>query len=767
MSCQVDGDPTAKLLVLGMAPGKTELEEGRPFVGAAGKLLWSQLKHAAGLGREDCYLVNAIGEWPDGPTSGPSASQIGRYWDTFDAAVQQFTGRIVLVLGGDALRRFCGPIGGIESWRGYIVSPQECVALTRRTEEQGVYKTNTTKHHKGDARIIKRKVVVQPIMPPNVKYILPTLHPAAVIRTGFQTLPAFHADLRRVGRAIREALGNSRTSYVEYPVIATDSSPVSFDIETGGITNGITRIGIANALETFTLPWGASAQTSAQMSLSTVSRVKVAHNIGFDLPRLEAAGVAIPDPIWDTMLAAQMAQPDLYKGLNSVASLYLDRKRWKHEAEESPAYYNAQDASATLELYGVLRTELERTGQLVLFEQTIMPTVRTLMGMSQRGIRVDADRRAAWLSQLQEQYQSKLGGWVSEVGQINPHSPKQIAGLLYGHLALPSQYNKYGGVTTEESALRTLLQEAPPNAKHILTLLLDLRENQKLRSVYAEHPISDDGCVHPSYLPGAKDVDQHGKGMAGTGRITAKDPNIQNQPPEARLLFIPHSPDLILVEADFDAIEARIMAALAQDEELDNAIDEGLHTSNMRVLGVDKTRAKNGFYGWLYGAGERTLAKVFVGKGYDISIRECRALLDGFNARFKKTSQYRQIILSQVAAQYYLTNSFGRRRYFYGGKSAAPAALDFLPQSNAADIAWNTLKPLDTFLSSRGGALLATIHDSVLVECPREQCGDTVKGIREIMEREFPQIAPSFRVPIKVKIGSNWGEMEEYNEQTV
>jgi uracil-DNA glycosylase family 4 len=744
-----------------MAPGRVELAENRVLVGPTGNLLWSQLKDAANLDRSECYCVNVIGEWPEGAGGSPTTEQVERWWDRFNDAISVFQGQVVLLLGGDALRRFCGPIGGIEGWRGYVVTPKECLNLTRRVEVTGEYKTNTAKHRKGDPKITRRKQVEPPVLPPHVEIILPTLHPSAVVRTGFQTLPAFHADLKRVKRALSRDLGRSRTTFVEYPVVVTDTSSVAFDIETGGITGGIQRLGIANALETYTLLWDQRARSAALMELSRADRVKIAHNVGFDLPRLERAGVAIPDPLWDTMLAAQMAQPDLYKGLNSVASLYLDRKRWKHEAEGNPAYYNAQDASSTLELYQVLRLELERTKQLELFEGTIMPAIRTLVGMSQRGIKVHSARREQWIASLAGAHEAMLRAWQSQVGDVNPHSPLQVSRLLYDKLGLPRQFNKYGGSTTEESGLRQLLSLAPEEPRAVLQLLLNLRENQKLRSVYAEHPIGDDGCVHPSYLPGAKDVDQHGKGMAGTGRITAKEPNIQNQPEEARLLFIPRDDSLIMVEADFDAIEARIMAALSQDEELERAIQEGLHASNMRAFGVDKTRAKNGFYGWLYGAGERTLSKVFAGKGYTISIRDCRKLLDGFEARFNKVHQYRQQLISQVNTQFYLTNPFGRRRYFHGRN--IPAALDFLPQSAASDIMWNILKPLDQAVSTQGGGLLATVHDSVLVECPRTKCGETVEAIREIMEREWPQISPGFKVPVKVKFGSSWGEMQEYD----
>jgi len=295
--------------------------------------------------------------------------------------------------------------------------------------------------------------------------------------------------------------------------------------------------------------------------------------------------------------------------------------------------------------------------------------------------------------------------------------------------------------------------------RKVINTLLELRSINKDLKTYAEIAVSPDGCVHPGFLPAGKDSDSFGKGIAGTGRPTASNPNIQNQPQSARRMYIPHDPSLVLLEADFSQLEARILAELAGDDVLRSSIRDGLHDVNARALGVDKTRAKNGFYGWAYGAGARTLHKTFISRGFDVPEADCRKLLDGFDRRFIQSSQFMDGVAREAATSYYLTNAFGRRRYFLGGSIQAPAARDFLPQSNAADIGWSVLKPLSDCMREIGGGLLAWIHDSALVEVPRGKEHIAADAIRDIMQRPWPELN-GLSIPVEIKRGDNWGEMQ-------
>jgi DNA polymerase-1 len=225
-------------------------------------------------------------------------------------------------------------------------------------------------------------------------------------------------------------------------------------------------------------------------------------------------------------------------------------------------------------------------------------------------------------------------------------------------------------------------------------------------------------------------------------------------------MFIPSDESYVLLEGDFSQIEARILAELADDNELRMAIAEDLHTSNMRVLGVDKTRAKNGFYGWAYGAGKRSLHNAFIGKGFYVPESECEDLLRGFDRRFTRAAAWRHRIAREVSTTYHLTNAFGRRRYFLGGSRDVPAGLDFQPQSCAADIMWTVLRPLADRLRGIGAKILATVHDSILCEVPRGSGTAQAAAImREVMEQPWKELG-GLSIPIELKLGGDWGAME-------
>lgn len=778
MSAFCEGDPAAPILIIAMAPGREELQQQRPLVGATGKLLWSLAKRA-GFSRADCLLLNTIGEWPTGSGGGPSPEQLEQYWGDFNIVMGGSSARVCLILGKDALMRAMGIQGSIERMRGYLLGPQDAQPIARKVMTQTVYKTNTKTHRKGDVRWVSHLTTDMPILPPHCECFLPTLHPAAILRSGFTTLPALAADVDRVKRALDGNLRSSKRSWTTLP--GRTSGPVAFDIE---CPHGpIERIGMCDDTGGWTGLWSSTTRAWSVANLGDPSVPKIAHNIAFDLPRLEDAGCPILGPIFCTMLAAQMLQPDLYKGLESVASLYLDRRRWKHLSGTDEEKYNALDAVTTRDLYDVLCAELDRTKQRQLFEETVMPAVRTLIRMSRRGIKMDQRRREAWLDELRDSESRLQEGW-SERTTANPRSPSQIASYLYTTLGLPPQYNKYGKLSVDEEALARLQGEAKdPDHQESIRLLLDLRRVSKLRGTYAENPLGDDGCVHPSYLPASKDSEEFGKGMAGTGRITSRDPNIQNQPPSARALYVPHNPAAILVEADYSQIELRIAAALANDSSLETALKGDVHATTQAALGCDRTRAKNITYGTLYGAGPRKLSRLLLSHGVVASERECRALQDGFARLYPDLWAWRQSVVQRVAKDYYLANPFGRRRYFYRGAGDAPAAIGFLPQSTAADILWSILTSLEHAVEKAGGALLTVVHDSVLMELPRAredvaglhpdsqvpaEVGAVVPGsggsgdlasIRAIMEQPWPSIAPGFHVPVKVKVGPNWGSM--------
>lgn len=744
-----------------MAPGKEELAKDSPFVGGSGRLLWSFAKKA-GIDRADCYILNTIGEWPEGKTGDPTPEQFDSWWDRFDSAYRLFRGRVVIPLGGAAFWRVTGLKGGIEQWRGYLVGLDERRSMERTARINRPYKRDSkaTGAKAGDPRWVKIHTVAEAPPAQATQLILPTLHPAGVLRSGFSTAPLFQADLARAGRASRGELRASRSSYVEYPLIRR-ADAVAVDIETGGALadfGNITRVGLADERDGWTLSWGAAARAATAAAVAHPDTTAIFHNGGFDLPRLAHGGVVPAGPIWDTMFGAALLQPDLKKGLNAAASQYLDCHRWKHLSEDEPAKYNALDAIRTFELYGVQKQLMQQTGQLGLFRDTIMAALPILIRMGQNGIKLDGARQDVWVADLSAQAKTADAEWAAATGGVNWASSKQLK-AYFGGLGMWIPFNKYGAETLDKEALQKLRAENPQHCG-LIDLLQRVKGLHKSISTYAS-VAARDGIVHPSFVPAFKDEDDLGKGLAGTWRITAKDPNLQNQPKPARLMYVPR-PGMCFVGADYSQLEARILAAASGDSQLLADCDAGIHVVNAAKLGVDKTRAKNGFYGWSYLTTPRTLYNVFKTNGFSVSMKECEDLIRYFDTRYAKAAAHRQHVIAMAAAKRYVENGWGLRRYFPQQTLPAPAVASTYIQSSGAMMMWQTMPQHDAEARRLGGNILLMVHDDVLWEVPLESKAEALVAVKEVMEQEFSQVAPGFRCPVTPKASDDsWGAMED------
>lgn len=752
--CPSEGNDDAPILIVGMAPGRQELEQGRPFVGGSGKILFDVVGADVGLFRKDCKIVNCIQCQPLGKDGAPTDAQIRACSERFDSEVASSHATVAIALGGDAFRRLTGlEKGGIETRRGYIYTPEDCVPVRYRERQVvGVYKRDGKHGTAGGPKYGLVTVERRPALPSALQWIVPSLHPAAIMREGLKTVPCLKAD---VSRAVR--LARSQTSPVELTVGSAPPSAdaIALDLET---PHGyVELVGLSDGEQTWASHWNAESAAITRRLMSDPDRWKIAHNWQFDMPRLEAEGIEVPGRIFDTMLAAHFIQPDLYKSLEKSATLYLDLRPFKHLVT-TDLRRPAADAQVSALMFKEQYRILEKQGSLSFFTDTIMPATRVLMGMTKRGIKVDERRLGEWQQELQDELVDLEAAWYEQTLGVNPHSPHQLRKYLYDTLGLPTQRNKYDGVTTDEGALKSLI-EGEPRHTDLLKLLLRIREISKLKSTYSEVAIGADGCVHPGYLPMNKDTDSAG---AATGRLASSEPNIQNQPPRARCIFVPHQEGMVLVEGDFSQIELRIAAALAKDQGLLEALRGDVFSEIMRLLGCDRVRAKNVVYGSLYGAGPRKLAMLLRQRGLPTTERDARDLQDRLARAYPRLWGWRSEVGRSASRERVLVNPFGRRRYFYAGSSDTPAAIDFLPQSTAADILWSCLVPSSEVAQATGASLLTTVHDSLLFEVWSEGVHDFVQSISEVLAQEWPQVAQGFRVPVKFKVGKNWGEMEEY-----
>lgn len=795
-----EGVDSAELLIVGSAPTAPEVEAGQLFTGKRGSTLWNALRYLK-LDRPDVRIINVINEVPLGANNMPTETQVAENRERFEREIHASKAKVVLVLGSFALKQTMGLRGKIDDLNGYVFCPADARPVpTKARGIVGEYKTTRKcsacmgsgstpnaftcvkcvgsgySAKKGDPRYGLIHASKPPTLPETARIIIPTLHPETIRLMGFKTIHAFSVSVERAVRAMRaggdiEVIGGD--DYASFPITPPPggTTQVAVDIENDISSGAIHRIGFswrqAEGLVTWTSPWNMAAKQASKAILGDPSTTKIAHNIMHDATHLEAHDVHIKGKWFCTMQAGALIQPDLLKGLGRMAPIYLDVRTWKEKSDSEPAKYNALDAKIDLLLAEAQQQEIKELGMEWVIGNT-MAVYPTLLKMTKLGINVDVPRMQAWSKTLKAKLADYRQEWVKKAGVVNFLSNKQLGKYLYDDLGLPAQFNKFGRISVDEEALKTLSNYAPKH-RDKFELLLNMRETAKQLSTYASVELGGDGRVHPRYTPAYKEViEKFGvrNGMPATGRLASNGPNIQNQPQEARLLYIMSHSGLVLVEFDYSQLELRIIAALANDKVMMADLDSagGIHIATMKALGItNKVIAKGINFGTAYGAGPKKLAKMLQMQGIMINESEAAAFQNKLFARYGGWHAYREGITLEVSTYRRVVNAFGRSRPFYGGSADVPKALDFPPQSNAADMVLSRLPDMSGLAEWYGGNLLTSVHDSFLVEVEKGKMGKAIQQMKGFLEEEFNQVAPGFRVPVGVKVSEkSWGEMEDW-----
>lgn len=733
----------APILVVSEFYNKQEKAAGTPLVGAIGNILWSTLNRY-GISRADCFVTAVVTDTPDkGQTC--SKEQIEAHRTRLREELLASKARVMILVGALALREVTGELRGILKLANYILTPDMCRPILSRTKGQiGVYlTTRKEKYTKGDPKFGWVKELLEPPIPKTVEYIIPVLHPFYIQRKGLKDLPSLRAGCLHAGKAFRGEL-DLIDSAPESPDLPFGDQ-ISIDIETSSHDNDadITYVGISDGTRTVSLPWDARARAIVRQLFGS-SRI-IAHNSGFDFPKLGFNQI-IP---FDTMLASNMLQPDLPKGLETVAPFYLAVVPWKATSGTDMQGYNRMDALTTFRLAQIQQAILKQTGQDIAFE-SMMKALPVLWACEKRGICIDVIRQQDYLVKILKEMEKVQSEW--RYPDISITSPSQVSKLLYGRFRLPSQSSRYGRMTTDITALRDLANSVTVEEHKVALELLikhrDLAHSAKTWGRVA----SSNGRVFPRFLPAGKDSGQGIEQGSATGRITSRDPNINGMDHDSRFMIIP-TQGYKLAYLDFQQAEARVEAALTHDDLLMDALNSDLHAKISAQLGIDRIRAKNVFYCTGRGGGYKTLAKVLRAQGYKTTETECAEIQAELLKMFPAWAAGRQAWVAECDAKMYVTNPFGVRRYF--PRRNIPATIGFIPQSTVAYAMWRILSQLD--LKVR---LLAPISDALLFEVKEEP---ETRGVEALMNQEFPEIASGFRFPVDVKvgeIGESWGSLE-------
>ena len=376
--------------------------------------------------------------------------------------------------------------------------------------------------------------------------------------------------------------------------------------------------------------------------------LKVGQNIKYDMKVLANYGIEVKGPLFDTMIAHYLIQPEMRHNMDILAETYLHYKtihideligpRGKQQKSmrdlpPSAVYeYAAEDADVTLRLKNVLEAKLKEVGAEKLFFELEMPLVPVLAEMERNGVCLDTNS----LQETSKAFTLRMHEKEERIYQLagetfNISSPKQVGDILFGKLKIieKAKKTKTGQYVTSEEVLQQLRH------KHeIVNEILDYRALKKLLSTYVDvlptlvNPKT--GKIHTSF----------NQTVTATGRLSSSDPNLQNIPvrgedgKEIRKAFIPE-PGCLFFSADYSQIELRVMAHLSGDENMIEAFREGydIHAATAAKIykkGIEevsrdeRTKAKRANFGIIYGITVFGLAERL-----DIERAEARQLIDG------------------------------------------------------------------------------------------------------------------------------------------
>ncbi len=512
--------------------------------------------------------------------------------------------------------------------------------------------------------------------------------------------------------------------------------------------------------------------------------LKIGQNIKYDMQVLANYGIQLQGPLWDTMVAHYLIQPEQRHNMDFLAEVYLNYKtihideligpkgkNQKSMRDLTPAEvyeYAAEDADVTLRLKKVLEPKLREVGAEKLFYDIEMPLVRVLAEMERNGVCIDTDSLAETSRDFTERMHEIEARIYELAGEtFNIASPKQVGDILFGKLKIieKPKKTKTGQFVTSEEVLQTL------KGKHeIVEKILAHRGLKKLLGTYVDtlptliNPKT--GHIHTSF----------NQTVTATGRLSSSDPNLQNIPvrgedgKEIRKAFVPEK-GCFFFSADYSQIELRVMAHLSGDEQMIKAFKEGhdIHAATAaRIYGKsidevdrdERTKAKRANFGIIYGITVFGLAERL-----DIDRAEARQLIDGYFETFPKVKDYMERCKQTAREKGYVETFFHRRRYLPDINSrnatvrgfAERNAINAPIQGSAADIIKVAMiRIYERFKAEHiRSKMILQVHDELNFSVVPEEKDKVEQIVLQEMEAAYP-----LNVPLMADAGwgNNWLE---------
>ena len=512
---------------------------------------------------------------------------------------------------------------------------------------------------------------------------------------------------------------------------------------------------------------------------------KVGHNLKYDLKVLRNYQIKVVGPLFDTMVAHYLINPDMRHNMDILAETYLNYspqsiteligKKGKNQGtmREVPlaaqTEYATEDADITLQLKNHFEKELNAANTLKLYKEVELPLVAVLTEMECEGINLNTDFLNKLSVTLTDDISKLETAIFEEAGEtFNLASPKQLGEVLFEKLKLVEKpkKTKTGQYSTAEDVLSYLAKDHP-----IIARVTEWRSLQKLQTTYVER------------LP--KEVNEttervhtiYNQAVAATGRLSSNNPNLQNIPirtergQEIRKAFIPRDENHVLMAADYSQIELRIIAALSKDEGMMEAFqnNEDIHRATAaKVFNVppeevtreQRSNAKTVNFGIIYGVSAFGLSQQT-----DLNRNEAKELITTYYATYPKLRAYIQDQIDFARENGYVETILGRRRYLKNINSqnaivrggAERNAVNAPVQGSAADIIKLAMINIHKKMTAEKwqSKMLLQVHDELVFDVPKNELETFKSMVKQEMESAFSLSVP---IVVDVGIGNNWLE---------
>ena len=512
---------------------------------------------------------------------------------------------------------------------------------------------------------------------------------------------------------------------------------------------------------------------------------KIGQNIKYDILLLARYGIAVKGPLFDTMLAHYLIDPDTRHGMDVLAENYLGytpvpitdligpkgkkQGNMRDVDEESIAAYAGEDADITLQLKTVFEPLLERAGAIDLAKKVEFPLIHVLADMERAGVNIDVPV----LRQLSEKLEKdvvEIEKTIHEKAGVrfNIASPKQLGEVLFDKLKLDpkAKKTKTGQYKTGEDVLLALASKSD-----IVKDILEFRQLQKLKSTYVDalpeliNPTT--GRVHTSY----------NQAVAATGRLSSTNPNLQNIPirtergREVRKAFIARDDNHVILSADYSQIELRLVAHMSGDEGMLEAFAQGLdvhRATAAKVYGVpledvtpeQRRNAKAVNFGIIYGQSAFGLSQ-----NLGIPRTEAAQIIEQYFTQYPGIKKYMNDTINFAKENGYVETLLKRRRYLRDINSANQTVRGFAErnainapiQGSAADMIKVAMIAIHKDINQQGlqGKMTMQVHDELVFDVPKAE----VPAFKTLVEKHMKD-ALTMSVPIIVDMGEgrNWLE---------